>query len=158
MEMKFKTVAVGGTFDYLHKGHRALLEKAFECGEKVIIGVTTDDFLSKLGKLVHNCYEERVKRLREYLLTKYPAERFEIQPLDDYFGPGIYQEDVEALVASTETAGRVEIANRRRVELGLKPLEVVIVDMVLAEDGKPISSSRIRMGVIDAEGRVKRVE
>jgi cytidyltransferase-like protein len=158
VEMKFKTVAVGGTFDYLHKGHRALLEKAFECGEKVIIGVTTDDFLSKLGKHVHNCYEERVKRLREYLLTKYPAERFEIQPLGDYFGPGIYQEDVEALVASTETAGRVEIANRRRVELGLKPLEVVIVDMVLAEDGKPISSSRIRMGVIDAEGRVKRVE
>ncbi len=156
--MKFKTVAVGGTFDYLHKGHRALLEKAFECGEKVIIGVTTDAFLSKLGKIVHNCYEERVRRLREYLLTKYPAERFEIQPLDDYFGAGIYQEEVEALVASAETAGRVEIANRRRAEMGLKPLEVIVVDMVLAEDGEPISSSRIRMGVIDAEGRVKRVE
>jgi pantetheine-phosphate adenylyltransferase len=156
--MKFKIVAVGGTFDYLHKGHRSLLEKAFECGEKVIIGVTTDTFLSKLGKTAHNRYEERVKRLREYLLTKYPAERFEIQPLDDYFGPGIYREEVEALVASAETASRVEIANRRRVEMGLKPLEVVVVDMVLAEDGKPISSSRIRMGVIDAEGRVKRVE
>jgi len=158
VEMKFKIVAVGGTFDYLHKGHRALLEKAFECGEKVIIGVTTDTFLSKLGKTAHNRYEERVKRLREYLLTKYPAERFEIQPLDDYFGPGIYREEVEALVASAETASRVEIANRRRVEMGLKPLEVVVVDMVLAEDGKPISSSRIRMGVIDAEGRVRRVE
>jgi len=156
--MKFKTVAVGGTFDYLHKGHRALLEKAFECGGKVIIGVTTDNFLSRLGKVVSNRYEERVKKLREYLLTKYPAERFEIQPLDDYFGPGIYREEVEALIASTETAGRVEIANRRRLELGLRPLEVVVVDMVLAEDGKPISSSRIRMGVIDAEGRVKRVE
>jgi len=157
VKMKFKIVAVGGTFDYLHKGHRALLEKAFECGEKVMIGVTTDAFLSKLGKAVHNRYEERVKKLREYLLTKYPAERFEIQPLDDYFGHQIYREEVEALVASAETASRVEIANRRRVEIGLKPLEVVVVDMVLAEDGKPISSSRIRMGVIDAEGRVKQV-
>ncbi len=156
--MRFKTVAVGGTFDYLHRGHRTLLEKAFECGEKVIIGVTTDHFLSKLGKLVHNSYEERVKKLREYLLTKYPSERFEIQPLDDYFGPEIFHEEVEALVASTETARRVEMANRRRVEMGLKPLEVVVVDMVLAEDGRPISSSRIRMGVIDAEGRVRRNE
>mgnify|MGYP001071852372 CR=1 FL=1 len=158
MEMRFKIVAVGGTFDYIHKGHQALLEKAFECGQRVIIGVTTDDFLLKLGKIVHNRYEARVKKLREHLLTKYPSERFEIQPLDDYFGPEIYREDVEALVASAETASRVEIANRRRVEMGLKPLEVVVVDMVLAEDGKPISSSRIRMGVIDAEGRVKRVE
>jgi len=156
--MRFKSVAVGGTFDYIHKGHRALLEKAFECGEKVIIGVTTDQFLSRLGKTVHNSYEERVKKLREYLLTRYPPERFEIQPLDDYFGPGIFQEEVEALVASTETASRVELANKRRVEMGLKPLEVVVVDMVLAEDGRPISSSRIRMGVIDAEGRVRRVE
>lgn len=158
MEMGFKTVAVGGTFDYIHKGHRTLLEKAFQCGEKVMIGVTTDSFLSKMGKIVHNRYEERAKKLREYLLTKYPAERFEIYPLDDYFGPEIYSEEVEALVASAETARRVEIANKRRVELGLKPLELVVVDMVLAEDGGPISSSRIRRGVIDAEGRVMRVE
>ena len=156
--MKFKIVAIGGTFDHIHKGHQVLLEKAFECGEKVIIGVTSDNFLAKLGKVVENRYEERVRKLQEYLLAKYSAERFEIQPLDDYFGPGIYREEVEALVASTETASRVEIANKRRLELGLKPLEVIVVDMVLAEDGKPISSSRIRMGVIDAEGRVKRIE
>lgn len=156
--MGFKVVAVGGTFDYIHKGHRALLAKAFECGEKVIIGITTDNFLRKLGKIVHNSYEDRVKRLREYLLTKYPSERFEIHPLDDYFGPGIYREEVEALVASAETAGRVELANKRRVKMGLKPLDVVVVDLVLAEDGKPISSSRIRGGKIDGEGRVMHVE
>lgn len=156
--MKFKVVAVGGTFDCIHKGHRTLLTKAFECGEKVIIGVTTDDFLHKLGKVVHNRYDERVRRLKEYLLTRYPSERFEIHSLDDYFGPGIYREEVEALVASAETAGRVELANRRRVEMGLKPLDLVVVSMVLAEDGKPISSSRIRSGEIDGEGRVMQVE
>lgn len=158
MKMRFKTVAVGGTFDYIHKGHQTLLAKAFECSEKVIIGVTTDNFLNRLGKIVYNNYEERVRRLREYLLTKYPSERFEIHPLDDYFGPGIYRKEVEALVASAETAHRVELANRRRVEMGLKPLDVVVVGMVLAEDGKPISSSRIRSGEIDGEGHVMQVE
>lgn len=154
--LRFRVVAVGGTFDYIHKGHRELLAKAFECGEKVIIGVTTDRFVSRLGKSVHNNYSERVKRLKEYLSSLYPAERFEIQPLEDYFGPGIYREEVEALVASVETADRVEIANKKRVEMGLKPLQVIKVNMVLAEDGKPISSSRIRSGLIDTEGRVRK--
>lgn len=154
--MRFKVVAVGGTFDYIHRGHRELLAKAFECGERVVIGVTTDSFASRLGKRVHNSYPKRVEKLVEYLSSQYSDGRFEIHPLDDYFGPGIYREEVEALVASVETAHRVELANKRRVEMGLKPLEVVKVDMVLAEDGKPISSSRIRCGLIDAEGRVKR--
>ncbi|MEM3891036.1 MAG: pantetheine-phosphate adenylyltransferase [Nitrososphaerales archaeon] len=154
--MKFRVVAVGGTFDYIHKGHRELLAKAFECGEKVIIGVTTDNFVLKVGKSTHNRYEDRVRKLKEYLLSQYSIERFEIHPLDDYFGSGIYREEVEALVASVETASRVELANKKRVEMGLKPLKVIKVNMVLAEDGKPISSSRIRSGSIDTEGRVKK--
>ncbi|RLI21218.1 phosphopantetheine adenylyltransferase, partial [Candidatus Bathyarchaeota archaeon] len=36
MTRKFKAVAVGGTFDEFHRGHRALLSKAFEVGERVL--------------------------------------------------------------------------------------------------------------------------
>jgi pantetheine-phosphate adenylyltransferase len=40
-----------------------------------------------------------------------------------------------------------------RGRLGLKPVEVVSVDLVKAEDGLPISSTRIKAGEIDAAGK-----
>jgi pantetheine-phosphate adenylyltransferase len=36
----------------------------------------------------------------------------------------------------------------------LKEIELVLVDYVLAEDGLPISSSRIKRGEIDEHGKV----
>ncbi|TRZ53029.1 hypothetical protein D4R99_01610, partial [bacterium] len=35
-------VVLGGTFDHFHKGHEALLTKAFEVGKKVTIGIATE--------------------------------------------------------------------------------------------------------------------
>jgi pantetheine-phosphate adenylyltransferase len=43
-EKKYNKVAVGGTFDKFHEGHRLLVEKAFQIGDKVLIGVTSDEF------------------------------------------------------------------------------------------------------------------
>lgn len=49
--MRFKVVGVGGTFDEFHKGHRALLKKAFEVSERVIIGLATYDLVQKWRSL-----------------------------------------------------------------------------------------------------------
>ena len=48
---EYKKVAVGGTFDQLHRGHKALLEKAFDVGEKVIIGLSSDSFVTRMSSL-----------------------------------------------------------------------------------------------------------
>lgn len=151
---RYRTVATGGTFDRLHRGHEALLSKGFEVGEKVVIGVTSDDFARREGKRPEQSYSERVKRLRKYLDRAYPGRVYAIVMLDDYFGPGIASEQVEAIVVSAETAKRVGIANELRAAKGFPPLKVVTVDLVSADDGKPISSTRIRAGEIDEAGRV----
>ena len=55
---------MGGTFDILHKGHRALLTKASEIGNKVLIGLTTDKRARKWRPEVKiNSYETRKNNL-----------------------------------------------------------------------------------------------
>jgi len=52
----FDLVAMGGTFDIIHSGHMALLNKAFSISTKVIIGVTSDQLAVKNGKKPGNDY------------------------------------------------------------------------------------------------------
>ena len=42
-----KRVIIGGTFGFLHAGHKALLRKAFATGESVYIGLTTDAYVRR---------------------------------------------------------------------------------------------------------------
>jgi pantetheine-phosphate adenylyltransferase len=153
----YRVVATGGTFDHIHRGHEALLEKSFEVGERVLIGVTSDTFAGREGKVPDETFETRVGGLRKLILRLFPGREYEIAKLDDYFGPGIAAPEVEAIVVSRETAARVPMANSLRAKRGYPPLEVVTVDFVMADDSQPISSTRIRRGEIDREGRLLRV-
>jgi len=55
----FRRVATGGTFDHIHAGHRALLDKSFEVGDEVIVGLTSDEFVERVGKKTEHDYERR---------------------------------------------------------------------------------------------------
>jgi pantetheine-phosphate adenylyltransferase len=134
-------------------GHEALLRKSFEVGDQVVIGVTSDEFARREGKSPDLSYEERVTDLRAFLDREFLGRRYIIAELHDIFGPGIASPEVEAIVVSPETVAKVPIANRLRAEKGYRPLEVVVADWVVAKDGTRISSTRIRRGEIDREGR-----
>lgn len=55
-----KTVLTYGTFDLLHKGHINLLERAASMGDKLIVGLSTDEFnLSQKGKTAYNDFADR---------------------------------------------------------------------------------------------------
>lgn len=154
--MRYRVVAVGGTFDILHKGHIALLDKAFEVGKHVIIGVTSDSLVARMGKSISNDYSRRVRNLSSMLVNRYPSRRFDIIMLDDEFGPTVTDPSIEAIVVSRETEHKCKRLNEIREANGMKPLHIIAIDLLLADDGERISSSRIRAGEIDVDGRVLR--
>jgi len=152
---KYKLVALGGTFSRLHYGHLMLLLIGVRHGEKVIVGVTTDDFAKKLGKsYVVPPFEERVRQLERVLEERGWIERCDIIPLRDPYGVTVEDPRVEALVTSPFTHHRGDEINRIRLERGLRPLDIIVCPLVMAKDGKPISSTRIIRGEISPEGEV----
>jgi cytidyltransferase-like protein len=152
---KFGKVAVGGTFDELHRGHKALLDKAFEIGEKVVIGLSSDEFASKMGKPHKTApYDERLKELEAFLEQSDLAAKAEIVPLNDPYGLTISGKGIDALVVSKETEKTAEKINEKREKAGLPPLKIVAISMIPAENNTPISTTRIRGGEIDRNGRL----
>ena len=145
-----KKVAVGGTFEILHKGHEALLQKAFSLG-KVTIGLTSDQFAEKLKKRKVEKFSERKRNLENFILKKF-KKRTKIVKINNIFGPTL-KEDFDFLVVSSETLKNALKINKEREKLGKRPIKIVKVKMVLAEDGKPISSTRIKKGEVDREGK-----
>ncbi|WP_449463562.1 pantetheine-phosphate adenylyltransferase [Tardisphaera miroshnichenkoae] len=140
---------LGGTFDFIHKGHRELLETAFKVAETVTIGLTTDEFAMKRRKIAH-AYEERRTSLAAFLDSRGFAGRYNLVPISDPVGPALGDYDV--LIVSEETLPGAKLVNEARVNAGVGKLILVVVPMALAYDKKPISSTRIREGEIDEEG------
>ena len=151
---RFPVVATGGTFDEIHVGHIALLSTAFEVGKKVIIGVSSDDFAKRRGKKLNHDFDQRVENLKKMISKEFGQVSYVISELVSDFGPAVTSGDVEALVASSETQDKGNLLNKIRAKKGLKPIQVVIVELIKAEDGHPISSTRIRVGEIDAKGKL----
>ncbi len=143
MKQKHECVAVGGTFDSLHEGHKLLLKKCFEVGNKVIIGITSDK-LARFKAHYVPPLNERVKLLKRFLESIGVSERAQIVILNDPYGPTINSEDISAIVVSEETLPRALEINRIRESRGLSPLEIVVVSLVKDNDLRPLSAAKIR--------------
>ncbi|MFB6124335.1 MAG: phosphopantetheine adenylyltransferase [Halanaeroarchaeum sp.] len=149
-------VALGGTFDPIHDGHRKLFERAFELGD-VTVGLTSDELAPKTRheERYIRPFDEREAALVEELST-YADEhdrQFTVRKLTK--PTGIASEaPYDALIVSPETKPGGERINEIRAERGLDPLDIVVVDHVRAEDGGIISSTRIVKGEIDEHGNL----
>lgn len=150
-------VALGGTFDPVHDGHRALFEHAFSLGD-VVVGLTTDELAPETRNVDRHVrtYAERKADLEAELaaLAEEHDRSFEVRPLDSPTGIAAEEPALDYLVVSPETAPVAEEINGLREERGLDPLSIEVVDHVLAEDGEIISSTRIVRGEIDEHGNL----
>ena len=152
-----RAVAVGGTFDVLHAGHKRLLAKAFEVGDTVFIGVAGDRLVSTLQKDHRvRSFASRYRDVRAFIKSKGWMRRARIVELKDPFGPAARRKLLDALVVSEETRPSGAKLNSLRRRHGFPPVRLYVVKLVKAEDGLPITSSRIRRKEIDLDGRLVR--
>jgi len=150
----FDLVAMGGTFDVIHSGHMALLGKSFSISSKVIIGLSSDQLAEKRGKNLVSDYSKRLSLLKSVIEKNFPNSSYEISKLENDFGPAVIEGSVKALVVSEETSNKGLLLNDLRAEKNLPPVKIVVVPMVLAEDGKVISTTRIKNSEIDGSGNL----
>jgi pantetheine-phosphate adenylyltransferase len=128
-KQKMRIIALGGTFEILHKGHRKLLMKALQLGDRIIIGLTSDEFTSRKQK--------------KHAISNYDERR---DTIDD--------ENIDGIVTSHETMKTALGINKIRAKKEFKPLRIYVIGFMLAKDGLPISVSRILSGTIDKEGKI----
>ena len=150
----FDLVAMGGTFDVIHSGHMELLNKAFSISSKVIIGLSSDQLATKKGKNLVNDYSKRLSSLKSIIEKNFPNISYEISKLENDFGPAVIEGSVKALVVSEETSNKGLVLNELRAKRNLPPVKIVLVPMVLAKDGKAISTTRIKNFEIDDSGNL----
>lgn len=132
----FNSVAVGGTFDGMHYGHRKLLTLAVSSvvpvTGKLMVGVTVDDMLKtkQFAEYIPSM-KERMEGVREFLHRLAPGmkNRIFIEPIADAYGPPGKKEtgqEYDALVLSHETLDNGVKLNRHRQEaLGFEPLTLL---------------------------------
>ena len=148
---QYKLAACGGTFDLFHKGHKSFLISIFKLSEKIVIGITSDDFALSKNNL--EPFELRKKAVEEFLnLENINAEIIEI---DDVFGPTLSDKyHFDALFVTEDSVRGASLINTKRKELGLGVLEVNKIKLLNTLDGKTLSSTRIRNGEVDREGNI----
>ena len=150
------SIALGGTFDPVHDGHRALFHRAFELGD-VTVGLTSDELAPRTrheGRPIRSF--DRRKRDLEAELQQFGEEydrEYAVRELTEPTGIAT-EPQFDVLVVSPETKTGGKRINEIRRERGHDPLELEVVDHVYADDGEVISSTRIVNGEIDEHGNL----
>lgn len=146
IQMNGAKVAVGGTFDLFHVGHKKLIDTAFIFAGnlgRVDIGITSDKMASEKSHPVQP-YSVRKRQIVDYINRKKYHAQYRFFPLDDPVGKIGTDPDYDVLVASTETGAGAEYVNTLRAMHGMNPVLVSLIDVVTDKTGQRISSTRLR--------------
>ena len=128
-----------GTYDLFHHGHQRLLERAKDLGDYLIVGVTTEDFDKKRGKInVKQSLMERIESVRATgLADEIIIEEYEGQKIDD-----IKRYDVDIFTVGSDWVGHFDYLKEY--------CEVVYLDRTQGVSSSDIRSKQrnIKLGLV----------
>ncbi|MCQ2086168.1 MAG: inosine/xanthosine triphosphatase [archaeon] len=146
-------IAVAGTFNALHVGHKTIIDRALSFGGEVFIGITSDD-MARCSRGFVNPYHIRYKSVKDYVESK--GKECFLFEINDVYGPSNIMRDVDILVVSEET-----FENGKKV-IGrfsaIKKIELSVVKMVSKTDGSKISSTDVMNGVCSRSGNMEAMD
>lgn len=151
MKKTVKKVVIGGTFEALHDGHKALLKRAFSLG-KVFIGLTSNEMAEQMRKRKVSDFKKRKKELGDFIKKEFKVAP-KITKINDKLGFAI-KEDFDYIVVSPETHKTALLINEERKKKNKKSIKIVEIKFFLAKDKKPIASTRIKNREIDRTGKL----
>lgn len=146
---------LGGTFDVIHDGHKALLLTAFEEADHVFIGVTSDKIANASRNRIVTKFERRVEELRDVCKTyeNIYDTSFEITKIQDSKSNAVeIDADFIVLAPEQKTHERAAEINLERVKKGKDRLQIIESPLVSDYKDRKISSTRIIKGNIDTHG------
>jgi len=150
-------IIVGGTFDQIHKGHKALLDKAIQlayCFDEKLVVTVTEDLVSVFKSHPINTYIDRKVGVECYILNQMLPVDYSIYKLHNHPSQKIIDEmksadSVTIIVSEESYAGALTTVK----EIGIE-MTIVIIPMVRTSDGKKISSTRVRNNEINLNGEI----
>ncbi|KAJ3180640.1 hypothetical protein HDU87_001753 [Geranomyces variabilis] len=153
----YENVAMGGTFDHLHGGHKILLTAAvWLTRQRLVCGVMDLDpprLAKKKGAKYIESLDTRIDAVKRFLnLIRREQLQYDIVPIADEYGPTRTDPNIQAIIGSLETKRGCEAVNTLRAENGLCALDVFTIDVISSSSAKvqpsamedKISSTAIR--------------
>ena len=134
-----RKVITYGTFDHLHQGHINILKRAKQLGDYLIVGVTSDNFDMKRGKInVSQSLYKRIQNVSETgLADEIIVEEYEGQKIDD-----IIKFKIDTFVVGSDWIGKFDYLNDYCKVVYLERTEGVSSTQIRSE------SNKIKIGII----------
>lgn len=99
-----KTIITYGTYDLFHIGHLALLQRAKAMGDRLIVGISTDEFNELKGKRSFFPYRDRMEIVQSLKCVDavIPEENWEQKVLD------VQKHNVDVFVMGSDWSGKFD--------------------------------------------------
>lgn len=104
MNTKMKTVLTYGTFDLLHYGHVEILRRSKRMGDRLIVGLSTDEFNQIKGKVCEMSFEKRKELIEaiEYVDLVIPETDWDQKTRD------VLENEVDIFVMGDDWKGKFD--------------------------------------------------